>query len=92
MSDFIKSCVSFGVRQIDSPLFKAKVEHVTMSMVKDLDAQATENLIFFLQNSGEIRNGPLVQRLMKHIEDKEWVLDGEIHDVMILVNLLNEHR
>jgi len=80
------------VRQIDSPLFKAKVEHVTMSMVKDLDAQATENLIFFLQNSGEIRNGPLVQRLMKHIEDKEWVLDGEIHDVMILVNLLNEHR
>ena len=92
LSDFVKSCVSFGIRRIDSPLFKAKVEHVTMSMVKSLDAQTTENLIFFLQNSGQIRNGPLVQRIMKHIEEKEWVLDGHIHDIMILVNLLNEHR
>ena len=38
MTDFIKSCVSFGIRNIDSPLFKAKVEHVTMSQIHELDA------------------------------------------------------
>ena len=62
MADFIKSCVSFGIRNIDSPLFKAKVEQVVMSQIHELDAQTTENLIFFCQNTGtgEIRNGPLV--------------------------------
>ena len=85
-------CVSFGIRDIDSPLFKAKVENVVMAMVKHLNAQTTENLLFYLQNSGEIRSGPLVKRVLEHIEEKEWVTEGEIQDVVILVNLLNEHR
>ena len=92
MSDFIKSCVSFGIRNIDSPLFKAKVESVVIGMVEELDAQTIENLIFYLQNAGEIRNGPLVKKIMQHIEAKEWVTQDKIHDIIILVNLLNEHR
>lgn len=63
-----------------------------MNYVHELDAQSTENLLFFLQNAGQIRNGPLVARIMKNIEEKEWVLNGEILDIMILVNLLNEHK
>ena len=92
MSDFIKACVSFGIRNIDSPLFKAKVESVVIAIVEELDAQTTENLIFYLQNAGEIRNGPLVKKIMQHIEAKEWVTQDKIHDIIILVNLLNEHR
>ena len=29
---------------------------------------------------------------MDHIQNKEWVMQGAIHDIMTLVNLLNEHR
>ena len=29
---------------------------------------------------------------MQHIEAKEWVTQDKIHDIIILVNLLNEHR
>ena len=38
MSDFIKACVSFGIRDIDAPLFKAKVEQVVISQLDALDA------------------------------------------------------
>ena len=38
MSDFIKACVSFGIRNIDSPLFKAKVESVVIVMIEELDS------------------------------------------------------
>ena len=48
MSDFIKACVSFGIRDIDAPLFKAKVEQVVISQLDALDAQTTANMIFFL--------------------------------------------
>lgn len=63
-----------------------------MSVVKDLDAQTTENLIFFLQNKGEIRNTTLVQRIMQNIEDESWIETGAVRDTIILVRLLNEHR
>ena len=93
LSNFIKACASFGKRQIETPLFKSKVEHVVHEMVDDLDCQTTENLLIFLQNAGEIQNGPLVKKLVEHIEENEWVLEGQIENdvVMILVNLLRQH-
>ena len=91
LTDFVKALVSFGIRNIDSPLFKAKVEHVLMAMVEDLDAQTTENLLFYLPTRGEIRNGPLVKKIVEHIEEKEWVTQGLIQDVIHIIRLLNEH-
>ena len=51
MADFIKACVSFGIRSIEAPLFKAKVEQVVTKQLSLFDAQTTENLMFFLQGS-----------------------------------------
>ena len=30
--------------------------------------------------------------MLDNIEKKEWVMQGAIHDIMTLVNLLNEHK
>ena len=60
LSDFARACVSFGIRGLDAPLFKSKVEHVIASMVENLDAQTTNNLLFFFQHENEIRNSTLV--------------------------------
>lgn len=48
LSDLIKASVSFGIRKIDTPLFKAKMEQVVGNYIEELDAQTVENLIFFL--------------------------------------------
>ena len=72
MADFIKACVSFSIRDIETPLFKAKVEQVVAPQLDQLDAQTMENLIFFLKGGqsgrGEIRNGNLVQKILHQIE------------------------
>ena len=37
LSDLIKACVSFGLREIDTSLFKSKLENVVMSFIPELD-------------------------------------------------------
>jgi len=52
LSDFIKSLVGFGIREISTPLFLAKVERVIQPHVSELDHKAIENLLFFVMRTG----------------------------------------
>ena len=52
LSDFIKSLVGFGIREISTPLFLAKVERVIQPHVSELDHKALENLLFFVMRTG----------------------------------------
>ena len=52
LSDFIKSLVGFGIREISTPLFLAKVERVLSHHVNELDNKSIENLLFFVMRTG----------------------------------------
>ena len=52
LADFIKCLVGYGVREISTPLFMAKVERVISPHVNELDCKSIENLLFYLMRAG----------------------------------------
>jgi hypothetical protein len=56
LADFIKSLVGFGVRELSTPLFLAKVERVIQPHVNELDNKSVENLLFFVMRAGTSPN------------------------------------
>jgi len=91
LSDLIKCLVSFGIREIATPLFVAKVEQTIHGEVSDLDSKSTENLLFFLDRTGPTRNIEMLSTILKHIEDKNWIQSGEIRDHFQIIKLLNTY-
>ena len=51
LADFSKILVSFGIRQIRSPLFAARIENMITREIESLDAKSTENLLYFFVNT-----------------------------------------
>lgn len=100
LGDFIKCLVSFGIREISSPLFLAKVEKVIAPLVAQLDSKSIENLLFFVMRAGTgplpsglaSRNISIITSICKTIADKEWLLKGEVNDHFAILQLLNQNK
>ena len=87
LGDLIKCLVSFGVREISSSLFSAKVEKVITPVVDQLDGKTVENLLFYLMRAGTgapsgmaTRNIEILQEICRTIAKNEWLLKGQVND------------
>lgn len=84
LGDFIKCLVGFGVREISTPLFLAKVERVVLPHVSELDSRAIENLLFFLMRAGtaptafgaSTRNTEILAAIMQTVADRDMLMKG----------------
>jgi len=97
LGDFIKCLVGFGVREISTPLFLAKVERVILPHVQELDSRALESLLFFLMRAGtgptasgaSTRNIEILAAVMQAISDKDLLLSNQLGDHFAIMQVLN---
>ena len=97
LSDFIKSLVGFGIREISTPLFLAKVERVLSHHVNELDNKSIENLLFFVMRTGVqpsaaglgTKNMEIINAILKVICEKDLLIKGEMNDHFAIMQLLN---
>lgn len=100
LADFIKSLVGFGVRELSSPLFLAKVERVIQPHVNELDNKSIENLLFFVMRAGTsptsggaaTKNFEIISAILKAIADKDLLVKGEMNDHFAVMQLLNQNE
>jgi hypothetical protein len=99
LADFVKCLVGFGVREISTPLFLAKVERVIMPHISELDSKTLEGLLFFLMRAGtrptpagaSTRNVEILEEIMRVIGDREMLLRGEVNDHFAIMQVLNQN-
>jgi hypothetical protein len=79
LDDFIRTLVSFGMRQISSRNFKTKVEDFLQPHVSSFGPKMSENMIFYLSRV-ESTNVSLLAQVIKRIEDNRFVEKGLFKD------------
>ena len=91
ISDLSKCLVSFGIRGVVSPLFAGKLEHALEPHLDKIDGKTAENLLFYIDGTGQTRGSSFNASLVSTIQKKKWVEQGALNDHLLLLRLLSKN-
>lgn len=91
LDDFLRTLVSFGIRQVGSNQFIKKVEDFLEPNVQFLGPKMCENLLFFLSRLNS-KNIDLLSKVIRHIEQNKFIESGAMKDHVMLMNVINQNK
>lgn len=86
-----KCLVSFGLRGVVGPLFAGKLEHAIEPHLDKIDSKTAENILFFIDGTGQTRGSSFNCSLVSLIQSKNWVEKGVLNDYLLIIRLLSQN-
>jgi len=74
-----------------SPLFAGKLEHALEPHLDKIDSKTAENILFYIDGTGQTRGSSFNASLVSTIQSKKWVEHRALKDHLLLLRLLSKN-